>query len=127
MLSVEDLCGEDVLFYGASLDDTYIGCVGLVLKETYGEIKSMFVDPSHRGLGLAKMLMTTLEGVAREHQLKSIKLETGELLKEAVALYRRHGFTSCDPFGDYADHPDSLFMTKNLDSPNGPLSPSSPL
>ena len=51
----------------------------------------MFVDPSHRGLGLAKMLMATLEGVAREHQLKSIKLETGELLKEAVAL-ERHGF-----------------------------------
>ena len=43
-----------------------------------------------------------------------IRLETGELLKEAVTLYTKLGFVRRGPFGDYADDPASVFMEKSL-------------
>ena len=115
ILSIDDLCGDHVLFYGAMSSAQYVGCAALVLKGQYGEIKSMFVDPTERGRGVAKRLMSTLEERAHAHELDSLKLETGHLLKEAVKLYKGFGFTACAAFGDYPDHPDSLFMSKKLD------------
>ena len=39
-------------------------------------------------------------------------LETGFLQPEALALYERHGYERCGPFGDYVDDPNSVFMRK---------------
>ena len=32
----------------------------------------------------------------------------------ARALYKRYGFSYCEPFGDYVEDPNSVFMTKAL-------------
>jgi putative acetyltransferase len=32
----------------------------------------------------------------------------------ARALYARHGFVECAPFGDYREDPNSVFMTLEL-------------
>ena len=63
---------------------------------------------------MAKSILAAIEREAQLHGLDRIALETGWLLKEAVALYRRLGFRECGPFGDYQDHPASLFMVKDL-------------
>ncbi len=44
----------------------------------------------------------------------SLKLETGIHQPEAIGLYERFGFVRCEPFGDYAPDPLSLFMEKPL-------------
>jgi putative acetyltransferase len=46
----------------------------------------------------------------------SLKLDTGAMPAFAAgrALYERHGFVRCGPFGDYGDDPNSVFMTKAL-------------
>ncbi len=48
--------------------------------------------------------------------LGRLSLETGagEFFPPAHALYRRHGFVLCPPFGSYRDDPNSVFMTKSL-------------
>ena len=86
----------------------------LVVKTGYGEIKSMFVNPSARGQGVGDAIVRALHDLAREKGLGSLKLETGNSLHAALRLYARHGFTHCGPFGDYIANDSSIFMTKTL-------------
>jgi len=41
-------------------------------------------------------------------------LETGPSQPEAIALYQRHRFERCRPYGGYPDDPFSVFMHKPL-------------
>ena len=117
-LSVDALCAPHIRFFGARLDGRFVGCGALALMDGYGELKSMFTDPSVRGQGVAKSILAAIEREAQRNGLDRIALETGWLLKEAVALYRRLGFQECGPFGNYPDSPASLFMAKDL-APKG--------
>ena len=117
-LSVDALCAPHIRFFGARLDGRFVGCGALALMDGYGELKSMFTDPSARGQGVAKSILAAIESEAQRNGLDRIALETGWLLKEAVALYRRLGFRESGPFGNYPDSPASLFMVKDL-APTG--------
>ncbi len=113
-LSVDALCQKDVRFFAAKIDGVYVGCAALAMKESYSELKSMFADPQHRGKGVAKALMVALQKEAVLQGFDFMRLETGELLKEAVTLYTKFGFIRRGPFGDYVDDPASVFMEKSL-------------
>lgn len=91
-----------------------VGCAAVVLSPEYGEIKRMYVKPEARGLGAAKRLMAALEAATREAGCGLMVLETGPAQPEAIALYARHGFEQCGPYGDYRDDPLSVFMRKAL-------------
>lgn len=91
-----------------------VGCAAVVLSNGYGEIKRMYVKPEARGLGAAKGLMAALEQATRIAGCDLMVLETGPAQPEAIALYARHGFSVCGPYGDYRDDPLSVFMRKVL-------------
>ena len=91
-----------------------VGCAAVVLSGEYGEIKRMYVKPEARGMGAAKRLMTALEQATRAAGCPMMVLETGPSQPEAIALYARHGFEQCGPYGDYRDDPLSVFMRKAL-------------
>lgn len=95
-------------------DGAIVGCAAVVLSDEYGEIKRMFVTPEARGLGAAKRLMDTLEQATRTAGVPLMVLETGPAQPQAIALYERHGFERCGPYGGYADDPLSVFMRKPL-------------
>ena len=113
-LEIDDLCTPDITFLIVKNGDEIIGCGALAEKDGYGELKSMFVDPSARGLGAADALIQNLIQAASSKQLPLLRLETGDTLKAAHKLYEKHGFTFRGPFGDYPEHPASLFMEKPL-------------
>ena len=113
-LEIDALCVPTIHFFVAKLDGKILGCAALANKQTYGEIKSMFVDPASRGSGLADALMEALIADAKDQELPAIHLETGDLLKAAHRLYARHGFAICGPFGEYEESKASVFMTKAL-------------
>ena len=48
--------------------------------------------------------------------IKRLTLETGsmEYFAPARKLYEKHGFTPCEPFGEYKPDPYSVFMTLSL-------------
>ena len=91
-----------------------VGCGAIVLSEEYGEIKRMYVRPAARGTGMARQLMNLLEDTARSAGCPQMVLETGPDNPEALALYTRHGFERCGPYGGYPDDPLSVFMRKPL-------------
>ena len=78
-----------------------IGC-GAVKHQPDGatDIKRMWVAESARGLGLGRQLLEHLEGLAREHGSDRARLETGDVLPEAIALYRSAGYVEVPPFND---------------------------
>jgi GNAT superfamily N-acetyltransferase len=57
-----------------------------------GEIKRLWVDPSWRRRGLARMLMERAESVALRLGFFSLHLATGDRQPEAVALYQAAGW-----------------------------------
>ena len=113
-LSLDALAAPDIVFFVARLDGNAVGCGALAIRDGYGEIKSMFVDPDTRRAGVAAGLRGRLEAEAMAHGLEMLRLETGNLLDAAQALYQRHGFTVRGPFGSYSEHPHSVFMEKRL-------------
>lgn len=113
-LSIDDLCASNIAFFTAREGDTMLGTAALAVKDTYAEIKSMFVAENARGRGVGDALMRQLEDHAKTEFVRHLKLETGNVLHAAHRLYGRHGFTVCGPFGDYTDAASSVFMEKSL-------------
>ncbi len=89
-----------------------VGCGAIVLKPEYGEVKRMYVRPQARGQGIARRLIETLEAKAVERGCHTFMLETGPTMPEALILYERLGYQRCGAFGDYPEHPLSVFMQK---------------
>ena len=113
-LPIDALCTNDIRFFVAKVDGAILGCGAVALKDGYGEVKSMFVDPGARGSGLGLKLLTRLEEEARVEGLPLLRLETGDKLHTAHKMYEAFGFVRCGAFGDYPDDPVSLFMEKLL-------------
>jgi putative acetyltransferase len=65
----------------------------------------MYVAPEVRGKGIGRALLTRLEAEARALGLARLVLETGTRQAEALALYRRAGFTEITAYGEYAASP----------------------
>ncbi|HLH51397.1 MAG TPA: helix-turn-helix domain-containing GNAT family N-acetyltransferase [Roseiarcus sp.] len=84
-----------------------IGCGALKRKTgAIGEIKRMWTAPDARGQGVARRVLQRLEDEAQAFGLKTLRLETNRMLKEAQALYRAQGYVEVAPFNDepYAHH-----------------------
>lgn len=113
-LEINDLVATDIHFFTAREGDQILGTGALKIHDGYGEVKSMFVSEAARGKGIAAAILRQIEDTARAENLSALKLETGNVLHAAHALYRRAGFTNCDRFGDYTDAPSSIFMQKPL-------------
>lgn len=113
-LELDALLAPEIRFFGALRNDRIIGCGALAIKAGYGEIKSMHVDETERGKGVADALLKRLIAEAKREQLPLVRLETGYKLEAAHRLYERHGFAGRGPFGEYPDDPNSLFMEKRL-------------
>ena len=62
------------------------------LDSEIAEVKSMFVSPSFRGLGLGRRILAELDRIAAEHGCRAVRLDTSDYLTEAVGLYRAAGY-----------------------------------
>jgi putative acetyltransferase len=115
LLDLAALSAPGVTFLVVRAGDEAVGC-GAILNDPrgWGELKRMYVRPDQRGRGLGKRVLAELEAIAREAGLRLLRLETGIHNAEALALYRRAGFTERSDFGDYAPDPLSVFMEKRI-------------
>src|SRR5918993_282026 len=66
------------------------------------EVKRMFTLPESRGKGAASLILTELETWAKEMSYRSCLLETGNKQPEAIALYKKSGYSVITNYGQYA-------------------------
>jgi GNAT superfamily N-acetyltransferase len=96
-------------------DEIAVGCGCFKEKdESTVELKRMFVQESARGLGFAKLLITQLEGWARELNYSVIVLETLYKQEEAISLYKKVGYVITDNYPPYVGYADSICMRKGI-------------
>jgi GNAT superfamily N-acetyltransferase len=120
--------GEDHVFY-AQINQTAIlnnvlvyyqnemalGCGAFrEINEKTVEIKRMFVNPNFRGKGIASSILKALEQWASELSYSQTILETGINQPEAIALYKKMGYSITENYGLYIGVENSVCMRKYL-------------
>jgi putative acetyltransferase len=92
-----------------------VGCGGIqLLDDQTAEVKRMYVRPEHRGAGLARRMLTALEDLAVGAHYPLIRLETGTLQPEAIALYESAGYRAIPAYGPYVHNAHSRCYEKVL-------------
>ena len=76
------------------------------------ELKRVFIHTEYQGQGIGSKLVSLLIEWSIELGYKRMILETGELLAESCAVYRKLGFKVIPNYGPYVNMPESLCMDK---------------
>jgi putative acetyltransferase len=106
-----------VTFRAARIGGVLAGCGALKeLTACSGEIKSMKTHSAYLRQGIGAMLLAEIVAEAKRRGYTAVSLETGShpAFRPAVAMYEKHGFVECGPFGDYHPDPYSRFFTRTL-------------
>lgn len=82
--------------------------------EDHAELKRIYVEASHRKLGLGAELVRRLEAKAKIKGYKWCILETGKPLEAACHMYKKAGYKVIPNYGQYADMPDSICMERKI-------------
>jgi DNA-binding MarR family transcriptional regulator/GNAT superfamily N-acetyltransferase len=102
----------------AYLDSQAVGCVvlkALPSMSSAAECKRLYVQPQARDHGLANSMLDALETFAHDKGLTWIYLDSFDVLKAAVALYKKRGYVPCDR---YNDNPQAtIFLRKKVSGP----------
>jgi GNAT superfamily N-acetyltransferase len=103
----------------ATVENYVVGCVALRPLSTMphsGEVKRLYVQPQHRGSGIAATLYQALELYARQYGYKSLYLDTTDEMVAAQRFYSALGYKSAPR---YNDNPQAtIFMRKDLQAPS---------
>jgi ribosomal protein S18 acetylase RimI-like enzyme len=97
--------GEHVPPYGrlyVAVDGERVGgCVALGrLSETVCEMRTLYVRPAFRGMGMGQKLVDKVLHEAREIGYSHMRLDTLGFMDNALRLYRARGFHDIQPYRD---------------------------
>lgn len=109
--NLESLLGAVV----ATMDSVPVGCGAFRRREgRIGEVKRMFVQPAHRGKGVARKVLQEIETWAREQGLDCLQLETGAFMDDARRLYESSGYAYIPNYPPYVGLEASVCLEKRL-------------
>lgn len=82
------------------------------------EMKRVFVPGRFQGAGIGRRLCSVLIAAARNDGFRLMRLDTGNLMKEAITMYQSFGFKECSPYYAYPEKlmPYFVFMELPLAS-----------
>lgn len=116
-LDLAALRAPEITFWTAWSNGELLGCGALKeLDPHHGEIKSMRTSVAHRRRGVARAVLRHIIQEAQKRAYDRLSLETGSIdgFQPAQQLYQSFGFVYCEPFADYRNDPNSVFMTMKL-------------
>jgi putative acetyltransferase len=114
-LDLGGLRRPEVTFWSVMDGDVLVGCGALkALDPSHAEIKSMRTAPEYQNRGVASGLLQHIFGEAKKLGFSRLSLETGSAAFFAPArkIYEKAGFEYCEPFADYKNDPNSVYLTK---------------
>ena len=77
----------------------WAGCVALrPFSQNIGELKRLYVRPAFRRQGLGRALVHGVIQAARQIGYSRMRLDTLDLMKEALTLYDSFGFRPIEPY-----------------------------
>jgi GNAT superfamily N-acetyltransferase len=101
----------------AQRDGVYTGAAAYRdLGDGTCEMKRMFVLDEFQGRGTGRALCGELISRAKSAGFSKMRLDTGVMQTEAIAMYRRFGFAECPQYNEYPAEflPILLWMEKDL-------------
>jgi putative acetyltransferase len=120
--------GEDHVFYASHnkledevdviicyIENIPVGCGAFkIISTDTVEIKRMYVQPEYRGKGIAVAILQALENWAKALNYKYCKLETGNRMQDAIALYKKAGYAIIPNYDQYIGVANSVCMSKSI-------------
>lgn len=116
-LDLKSLQNPDITFWSVWDKSKLVGCGALKeIDPKHAEIKSMRTESTRRREGVASHLLRYILKEAKRRSYQRVSLETGSMdaYLPARKFYEKHGFQYCEPFADYIEDPNSVFMTIHL-------------
>lgn len=82
-------------------DEVVGGCAYQILPHGSCEMKRLFVPERFQGYGIGRQLCQAILALAEADGFALMRLDTGNLLTEAIAMYKSFGFRECEPHHEY--------------------------
>ena len=117
VLDIEGLKIPSIKFWSLWKNDKLIGCGALkFLDKEHGEFKSIRIHDNFRKQGQGINVINHLINEAKKLNIKRISIETGagDFFIPARKLFKRTGFSECEPFAHYKVDINSVYLTKKI-------------
>ena len=115
VLDIPGLKVTSIKFWSLWENDKLIGCGALkFLDESHGEFKSIRIHNDFRGQGYGINVINYLINEAKKLKIKKLSIETGagDFFIPARKLFKKTGFSVCEPFAHYKEDVNSVYLTK---------------
>ena len=118
VLDIPGLKVSSIKFWSLWQDENLIGCGALkFLDESHGEFKSIRIHDNFRNKGYGINVINHLINEAKKLKIKRLSIETGagDFFIPARKLFKKTGFTVCEPFAHYKEDINSVYLTMLID------------
>ena len=119
VLDINGLKVPSIKFWSFWENEKLMGCGALkFLNEEHGEFKSIRVHDNFRKKGSGIKVINHLINEAKKLNIKRISIETGagKFFEPARNLFNQCSFTPCKPFAHYKEDPNSIYLTKHINT-----------
>ena len=118
VLDIPGLKEPSIKFWSLWSDEKLIGCGALkFLDKEHGEFKSIRIHDNFRMQGQGVNVINHLINEAKTLKIKRLSIETGssDFFIPARKLFKKTGFTVCEPFAHYKVDVNSVYLTMIID------------
>ena len=119
VLDIAGLKDSSIKFWSLWDENNLMGSGALkFLDKEHGEFKSIRVSDKFRGKGNGSKVINHLINEAKKLNIKRLSLETGagDFFLAARKLFLKCGFETCEPFSNYKDNINSVYMTMQINN-----------
>ena len=117
VLDIPGLKDQSIKFWSLWENNDLLGCGALkFLDKNHGEFKSIRIHNNFRNQGQGINVINHLINEAKKLNIKRISIETGagDFFIPARKLFKRTGFSECEPFAHYKVDINSVYLTKKI-------------
>ena len=118
VLDIPGLQVSSIKFWSLWNEKKLIGCGALkFLDKEHGEFKSIRIHDNYRNQGQGINVINHLISEAKKLKIKRLSIETGagDFFIPARKLFKKTGFTECEPFAHYKKDINSVYLTMLID------------